>query len=238
MEKTILIPIPTDDFDPTEVVTPWLRLRAAGFHSVFATPDTRRGAADPLLLKGVLFGKLGAKPDIVAKYHSELEQDPAFLNPIPYEAIHAGDYAGLLLPGGHAQGMKSYLESQTLQKKVLDFWHTGKPIAAICHGTIVLARTQDPDTDQSLISDKKVTSLTKQLERTAYYLTAWARGKYYRTYPAYVQDEVTGQLNSKDNYQTGPFPTHPFYVRDGRLLTARWPGDAALFAEAFVKMLQ
>lgn len=234
---SILIPIPEHDFDPTEVVTPWFRLRAEGFHTVFATPEGRRGSADPFLLKGVIFGQLGAKKAIVERYHSQLERDPAFLNPIAYEMIAAADYDGLLLPGGHAKGMKPYLESRVLQKKVFDFWKAEKPVAAICHGTIVLARTIDPGTGHSVIYKKKMTSLTKQLERTAYYLTAWARGSYYRTYPEYVQDEVTRHLKNKSNYQPGPFPTRPFYVKDGHLLTARWPGDAALFADEFVKML-
>ncbi|TGA97985.1 thiamine biosynthesis protein ThiJ [Sporolactobacillus shoreae] len=237
MGKKVLIPIPSRDFDPTEVVTPWLRLRAAGYQPIFATPDGKRGYTDPLLLKGVLFGRLGAKKEIVESYHSQLGKDSSFLNPIVYETVSAADYDGLLLPGGHAPGMKTYLESTALQKTVLEFWNSKKPIAAICHGTIVLARTIDPETGRSIIYNKTMTSLTKLLERTAYYLTAWARGSYYRTYPEYVQDEVSGTMRDRANYQTGPLPTKPFFVRDGKLLTARWPGDADLFADEFVKML-
>ena len=35
---TVLIPIPTRDFDPTEVAVSWQVLRAGGHHVVFSTP--------------------------------------------------------------------------------------------------------------------------------------------------------------------------------------------------------
>lgn len=41
MEKTVLIPIPSTDFDPTEVSVPWKILKAAGVKVIFATvPQT------------------------------------------------------------------------------------------------------------------------------------------------------------------------------------------------------
>jgi len=61
--KTVLVPLPDKDFDVTEVAVPWKAPHPAGRQVVFAT---ERGgsapAADPLLLTGVLFGKLGADP--------------------------------------------------------------------------------------------------------------------------------------------------------------------------------
>lgn len=238
MDKQVLIPVPSHDFDPTEVVVPWIRLKEAGCRIVFATPDGQRGYADSLLLTGVVFGRLGAKKEIVEAYHKKLERDSAFLHPISYADITCSNIDGLLLPGGHAQGMKTYLESQTLRDQVLEIWQAEKPIAAICHGTIVLARTIDPETGRSIICDRRMTCLTKQLERTAYYLTAWMRGNYYRTYPEYVEDEVVSNMGNKANFEPGPFPIHPFCVRDGHLLTARWPKDIGLLADEFVKMLR
>ena len=57
----VLVPLPDRDFDVTEVAVPWRILRDAGHQAVFATE--RPGvlpAADPRLLTGVLFGRLGA----------------------------------------------------------------------------------------------------------------------------------------------------------------------------------
>ncbi|MNO21673.1 Pyridoxal 5'-phosphate synthase subunit PdxT [compost metagenome] len=237
LQKKVLMPLPSRDFDTTEVVVPWLRCREAGIRVVFATPDGERGYTDPYLLTGVLFGQLGADKKVVDLYRQELERDEDFLHPLPYHAIEPEEYHGLLLPGGHAKGMVPYLESAALQAKVLQFWKLGIPAGAICHGTIVLARTLDPQTGRSVIYGKTVTSLTKQLERTAYFLTAWARGKYYRTYPEYVQDEVIRHLRDKADYQKGPSFNKPFVVEDGQLLTARWPKDAELFAAQFIRKL-
>ncbi len=36
--------------------------------------------------------------------------------------------------GGHAQGMRQYLGSETLQSMVAAFWDLERPVAAICHG--------------------------------------------------------------------------------------------------------
>ena len=87
------------------------------------------------------------------------------------------------------------------------------------------------------------------MERTAYYSTAWRLGRYYRTYPAYVEDEVRVALaNPAAQFRRGPLTLTArgtaaddrpaFVVQDGNYLSARWPGDAYLFARRFVAMLQ
>src|SRR6266576_2245189 len=70
--------------------------------------------------------------------------------------------------------------------KVVAYWHLERPVGAICHGVIVLARATDPATGRSVIADKRTTCLPKFMERAAFYITAWRLGRYYRTYPAYV----------------------------------------------------
>jgi len=69
-------------------------------------------------------------------------------------------------------------------------------------------------------------SLTKQLEHLVYYLTAWRLGDYYRTYPAYVQDEVAAALKGKSDFREGGSIRRPFVVEDGNMVTARYPEDA------------
>jgi putative intracellular protease/amidase len=57
----VLMPLPDRDFDVTEVAVPWRILRDAGHEVAFATEQAgTTPAADPRLLTGVLFGKLGA----------------------------------------------------------------------------------------------------------------------------------------------------------------------------------
>ncbi|EMO26933.1 DJ-1/PfpI domain protein [Leptospira interrogans serovar Bataviae str. HAI135] len=82
--------------------------------------------------------------------------DPNFQNPISYKNLKAENFAGLILPGGHAPGMKEYLESEELQKFVGSFFATGKPVGAICHGVVLAARSKLPGTDRSILYGKKL----------------------------------------------------------------------------------
>jgi putative intracellular protease/amidase len=119
-------------------------------------------------------------------------------------------------------------------------------VGAICHGVLVLARTRDPASGRSVLADRRTTCLPKYLERSGYLLTAWRLGRYYRTYPAYVEDEVTAVLDDPAQFQRGPRTTTrgtmtddrpAFVVEDGNYLSARWPGDAYLFAKRFLALL-
>jgi putative intracellular protease/amidase len=244
----ILCPLPDRDFDTTEVAVPWHVLQRAGHEVVFAV---ERGgvvpACDPLLLSGVLFGQLGANEDAKQLY-AQLTEDAAFRAPIPWQGLTVTDFDALLLPGGHAPGMRQYLGSKELQRQLAAFWALGRPVAAICHGVLALARATDPATGASVLRGSKTTCLPKYMERTAYYLTAWKLGRYYRTYDAYVEDEVKAALANADaQFVLGPRTLTArdrddddragFVVEDGRYVSARWPGDAWTFAKALLRRL-
>jgi putative intracellular protease/amidase len=225
---TVLIPIPAQDFDPTEVAVSWHVLRARGHEVVFSTPSGEQGQADDLMLTGrgldpwgsiplarrlTVVGKiLGANGD-ARKAHADLVGDPAFGSPLPWRDVRTGDFDALLLPGGHrARGMRAYLESPEVQRIVVGFFAAALPVAAVCHGVLAAARSIDPDTGRSVLYGRRTTALTWQLERRA-----WAVGRrtrfwdphYYRTYregsgqPAghmSVQHEVTRALARAEDF--------------------------------------
>jgi putative intracellular protease/amidase len=243
---TVLFPLPDHDFDVTEVAVPWKLLVAAGHRVRFATERGAVPACDPLLLTGVLFGQLGAEPEPIAFYR-ELERDPAFLAPTPWESVDLAEVDALVLAGGHAPGMRQYLASASVQRLTVAHVRSGKPTAAICHGVLVMARAVDPETGRSVLSGLRTTCLPKYLERTAYWLTAWKLGRYYRTYPDYVEDEVRAALGEAGRFERGPTALirrgtaaddgPAFVVEDGAYVSARWPGDAYLFAKRLIARL-
>jgi putative intracellular protease/amidase len=245
----VLIPVPDRDFDVTEVAVPWRALRDAGHHVVFATEQAGTvPAADPRLLSGVLFGRLGAQAEAKDIY-AELTRSAEFGSTQAWGRLDPAAFDGLLLPGGHAPGMRQYLGSAALRDQVARFWALGRPVGAICHGVLVLARTRDAATGRSVLANRRTTCLPKYMERLAYLATAWRLGRYYRTYPTYVEDEVKAALdNPGSQFQRGPITlTKPdtaagdmaaFAVVDGRYVSARWPGDAYLFARRFCDLLQ
>ena len=243
----VLIPLPDRDFDVTEVAVPWRKLCDAGHEIVFATEAAGTlPRADPLLLTGVLFGQLGAEAEPKA-FYDELSKSDAFHKTIAWRDIEPEAFDALLLPGGHAPGMRQYLGSALLQEKVAAFWSLERPVAAICHGVLVLARARR--NGRSVLFDRRTTCLPKYLERIAWYATAWKLGRYYRTYPAYVEDEVRAALDDPDGqFERGPIhlgardsqenPSPAFLVEDGSYLSARWPGDAYSFAQRLIAKLE
>lgn len=237
MSKKILIPLPNNDFDLTEVAVPWKLFKQKGYEVVFATEQGNRAYCDPKLITGVIFGQLGADKEAIG-YYREMEQSHEFLHPIKYSDIQVADYDLLHLPGGHAPGMRQYLESALLQQRVLEFFKLNKPVGSICHGAVVLARTIDSATGKSVVYNYRLTGLIKSLERLAYYITFWKLGKYYRTYPAYVEDEVKSVLNDPNNFQHGEGDYKPYVCVDRNLITARWPKDAFVYAEKLIETLE
>lgn len=241
----VLLPLPDRDFDVTEVAVPWQLLREAGHEVVFATETGMVAAADPLLLTGVIFGQLGAA-DEPKRFYAEMIASDEYLHPITWAEVEPSSFDGLLLPGGHAPGMRQYLGSGLLQSKVAEFWALERPVGAICHGVLVLARSADVDGCR-LLFGRRTTCLPKYMERSAFFLTAWLRGRYYRTYPTYVEDEVRAVLGGRDRFVRGPRAgtkrgtatddSAAFVVEDGNYVSARWPGDAYLFARTFIQRL-
>ncbi len=245
--STVLIPLPSRDFDPTETGVPWRVLRAQGHRVVFATPDGRQGEADPKMVTGLGLGVLAPllRADSAGRgAYLEMTQSPEFRKPVSYAEIVAADFDALLLPGGHAPGMRPYLESALLQAIVAEFFAQEKPVGAICHGVLLAARSRNKQ-GKSVLYGHKTTALTKAMELTAWMLTRLYLGDYYRTYPVTVEDEVRSALADSHDFIAGPMPmrrdraTRPdgFVVRDGNYLSARWPGDAHRFASAFAAML-
>jgi putative intracellular protease/amidase len=241
----VLFPLPDRDFDVTEVAVPWKLLVEAGHEPVFATEAGATPACDPLLLTGVVFGRLGARQEPIAFYR-ELEQAAAFRAPRRWSDCEPAAFDALFLAGGHAPGMRQYLGSEVVQRLTAACFAAGKPVAAICHGVLVAARARR-DGERSVLHGLRTTCLPKYMERSAYLATFWRRGRYYRTYPAYVEDEVRAALARAEDFERGPRELSKrgtrdddapaFVVEDGRYLSGRWPGDAYLIAKQLIAKL-
>ncbi len=226
------MPLPARDFDPTEVAVSWRILSAAGHDVVFATPDGLAACADPVMVDGIgldywsripglrhlkLIGLLLRADRRGRAAYSALVHNAAFLSPLAYAQIRSEDFDALLLPGGHALGMREYLESTTLQSTVVEFFDAEKPVAAICHGVVLAARSVSPRTRKTVLHGRKTTALTWNLERSAWHLSRyagrWWDRDYYRTYreepgesAGYrsVQAEVTRRLAKPEDFLDVP----------------------------------
>lgn len=246
----ILIPLPAYGFDPTEVAIPWKILTQAGHFVQFATPGAKVATPDQAMLDGRRLGiwkpLLRARIDAVEAC-ALMAKSPEFQAPISYADCQEKAFDGLVLPGGHDKRVKDYLESKTLQSVVADFFTAKKPVGAICHGVVVAARSCNQETGQSVLSGYKTTCLLKSQEMLAYTMTRLWLKDYYLTYPGLtVEDEVRAALASGDDFIEGPKPmlrdsptamSRGFTCRDRHYLSARWPGDAYNFSQAFEGMV-
>ena len=280
----VVIPVPSRDFDPSEVAVGWKVLVGRGHEVVFATPDGRPGHADPIMVTGRGLDPWSELPAVgrlklvglmlranrdARIAHAAMIADAAFLGPVRWADLRVEDFDGLYLGGGHrARGMRSYLESDVLQRLTAGFFAADKPVAAVCHGVVLAARSRRAD-GLSVLHGRKTTALTWKLERAASRIASICRfwdPDYYRTYveapgqPAghlSVEHEVRRVLASPDDFHDVR-PGEPgalrksaglwrdssrdarpaFVVRDGNYVSARWPGDVHTFAATFADLLE
>lgn len=242
--RSVVVPLPHYGFDPIEAVAEWKVLRDRGYDVKFATPDGLPARADDRMLNGVVFGRLGylvgmgSSPEVVRAYR-ELEREPAFARPLRWTDVDPNRFAGLVLPGNQDEHTRPYLESDVLQHAAAGFMSLHKPIAAMCHGVLLLARAKDPATGESLIAHRKVTTLPKYMEQGAWLATNSWLGDYFRTYPTtYTERLVKSALaDPARQYSNGPLFVKPWVQRDDNLVSGRWQGDAPLLASTFADML-
>jgi len=250
----ILMLLPNEEFDPTEAGVPWRVLRQAGHDVYFATGDGTQARCDQITLSGEglngeslggMLKSLAAKPDN-ADIYRQMERDKNFQNPMAWKNVKPDDFGALVLPGGHAPGMKPYLESDEVFSICRNFFKREAPVASICHGILALARSKNAQ-GQSILHGYQVTGLNNFQEKIAYKMTKKTMGKHYQTYPETVQDEVSRALINPKDFKPGPIypafgtaknPNKGFVVKDRNLITARWPGDVYKLAYGFTQMLE
>lgn len=225
----VLVLLPARDFDPSEAAVSWRVLASAGHTVHFATPDGRPAVADDMMLTGRGLDPWGAIPLLrnlpligllmranrdAREAYAEMIAEPNYLAPERWDAVDPATWDALLLPGGHrARGMRGYLESEILHDIVADFFDREKPVAAICHGVLLAARSRSKRTGHSVLRGYQTTALPWAFENSAWSvgrITRFWDPDYYRTYLEQagqprgfmsVQQEVTRALARPEDFR-------------------------------------
>ncbi|KAI1331519.1 class I glutamine amidotransferase-like protein [Xylariaceae sp. FL0255] len=233
--------------DPTETAVPYTAFKTAGYKVSFATETGKVPQCDKKMLEGITGKLLGAKKDVVSMYKA-MQQSEEMQHPIAWSApgFSLDNYDLVLLPGGHEKSVRQIIESTTVHALLLDYFpQTKKPsrkaVAAVCHGVMVLSETKDSD-GRSVIRDCVTTALPTRFEQTAYWGTRAFLGDYYKTFghgSENVQEAVTKVLAKPTQFKSSINPG-PFVVEDENYnyISARFPGDAELFAEEIIKLME
>ncbi|MEH6348246.1 MAG: type 1 glutamine amidotransferase domain-containing protein [Bermanella sp.] len=243
----VLILLPQCDYDPTETAVPWTEMVNAGHDIYFATPAGKAAHADTRLVNGgfsFLSPFFMTRKIDIKKYRAMVASD-RFLQPLSYRGVLAAAYDALFIPGGHAAGMKTMIDSVIAQSICRHFFQNDKPVAAVCHGVLLLARSKNR-AGLSVLNGRQSTALPASMELSAWAATALWLGRYYRTYPKTVEREVSEAVGKGGCFYKGPIlpirdkeNSHRFgfTVRDDNYLSARWPGDCNKFSKDWLNLL-
>lgn len=148
-------------------------------------------------------------------------------NTLKLATINPGDYKAIFICGGQGP-MYTMYKNPELLKFVADFYQTGKPTAAICHGTCVLLDVKLSN-GKYLVEGKRWTGFANSEEN---YADAYV-GK--KIQPFRIEDEAQKIPNS--TFEVAHM-FDAFALRDGNLITGQQQNSGAKAAELVVQALE
>ena len=159
------------------------------------------------------------------------KKDPAKMaltkNTLKLSTVNTDDYKAIFVCGGQGPMYTMYKNPELLQF-VSRFYQTGKPTAAICHGTCVLLDAKLSN-GEYLVKGKKWTGFANSEEN---YADAYV-GK--KIQPFRIEDEARKIPNT--NFVVGPMFS-VFAIKDGNLITGQQQNSGAKAAELVLKALE
>lgn len=141
--------------------------------------------------------------------------------------INPDDYKAVFVCGGQGP-MYTFVDNAELHKFFVDFYLTGKPVAAICHGTAILLKTKLPN-GKYLVEGKRWTGFASSEEQYADNYVGM------KIQPFRIEDEARKMPNSR--FETGA-PFAPYAVRDGNLITGQQQNSGTEAARITLKALE
>lgn len=159
------------------------------------------------------------------------KKDPAKVemmkNTLKLSAVNPDDYKAIFVCGGQGP-MYTFYENAALQQFFVNFYQTGKPTAAICHGTCILLKTKLPN-GKLLVDGKRWTGFASSEEQ---YADNYVGQK---IQPFRIEDEARKLPNSR--FTVGA-PFSAFAVQDGNLITGQQQNSGAAAAELVLARLE
>jgi putative intracellular protease/amidase/esterase/lipase len=147
-------------------------------------------------------------------------------NTLKLSTVNPNDYKAIFVCGGQGPMFTMYKNAEIL-KFFSDFYQSGKPTAAICHGTCVLLDAKLPD-GKFLVEGKRWTGFANSEEN---YADTYVGMK---IQPFRIEDEARKMPNSK--FEVAHM-FEAFALRDGNLITGQQQNSGAKAAELVLQAL-
>ena len=209
-----------------EVIHPYWEFMTAGYSVDIASPDGGEikidGFSDPEDAS-----KYSAWDYLSLGFLKDASKSALLKNTIKLSTVNPNDYKAILVCGGQGP-MYSFIDNTELHKFFADFYQTGKPTGAICHGTCILLKTKLPN-GKYLVEGKKWTGFANTEEN---YADAYVGQK---IQPFRIQDEASKMPNNK--FEVAPmFEAHA--VQDGNLITGQQQNSGSEAARLIIGQLE
>jgi putative intracellular protease/amidase len=211
-------------FWASEVTHPWHIFTEAGYDVAIASPeggDLKMDAmSDPFDESGYSdWDELSKKVLKSEKFRSRLKNTPSVSD------LAKEDFDAIVVAGGQAP-MFNFEQVKSLHLFFKEFYETGKPTSALCHGTAVLRYIRD-ENGAPFVAGKKVTGFTNEEENDA----DAAAGQ--KVMPWRIEDELTilgAHFKKGEKWK-------PFVVVDENLITGQQNMSGEAVAEKIVETL-
>ncbi|MEL6275848.1 MAG: alpha/beta fold hydrolase, partial [Bacteroidota bacterium] len=141
--------------------------------------------------------------------------------------VNPDDYKAIFVCGGQGP-MYTFYENQELHRFFANFYETGKPTAAICHGTCILLKTKLSN-GKYLVEGKTWTGFANEEEKYADDYVG------FQIQPFWIGNKAKQMANT--NYITGK-AFDSFAVRDGNLITGQQQNSGGEAARLVLEALE
>lgn len=209
-----------------EVTHPYWEFTEAGYQVDIASPDGGEvrfdGFSDPEDAS-----QYAAWDVLSLGFKKDASKMALLKNTLKLSAVNPADYKAILVCGGQGP-MYTFIDNVELQRFFVDFYGTGKPTAAICHGTCILLKAKLPN-GHFLAEGKKWTGFASSEEQYADNYV----GK--KIQPFRIEDEARKMPNSR--FTVGE-PFAPYAVQDGNLITGQQQNSGTAAARLVIAQLQ
>lgn len=226
MKKILLILTSHEDMDNTDAKTgvwlgeftdPYYEFIDQGYEVTLASPKGGRPPVDPMsaLTEHITGSNRRFQDDKLAqqKFEATLKLD----------TVQATNYDAIFIPGGHGP-LWDLASSEVSGQLILDFFHSHKPVAAVCHGPAALIKAAE--LSPGLLEGKMITSFTNTEE------TLVLRS----SNVPYMLETRLKELGADFDSAVIPYASH--VEQDGLLITGQNPMSAGPTAKALIAQLQ
>lgn len=209
----------------SEVAHPYWTFTEAGYTVDIASPeggeikfDAFSDPEDPSQYAAFDYLSLGFKKDPAKQKQIQ--------NTLKLSSVNPDDYKAIFVCGGQGP-MYTFVDNKELHQFFVNFYLTGKPVAAICHGTVILLKAKLPN-GKWLVEGKKWTGFASSEEQYADNYVGM------QIQPFRIEDEARKIVNS-DFTVAAPFEA--FAIKDGNLITGQQQNSGTAAAQLVLEEL-